>query len=753
MDIFNPKKNITCGTLQIIVYRKTSVLILIFLFVASGFFPPNARPQVQNIRFQEIQSLKVETVNSTDSEVMSGIIAHIEKQNQKLGSWQFQVDVNDTRVFYGLVGMSGLGMRFLSALEKYGNILSQDEKEKLLSFAREIGDELLSQASINNATHLIWTVSNNDSVVDYGYDFGLAGIASFYAKLFNHTNDAGDKNTAMKILETIQKGANHSDGYYWNSQLFPLLNGTEWYPTFDFQALNLTQATFLGVNFGTAGIIQAAMDYAIYTGDKSNSIVQNLIDKGMNWILQKKKTNSSEVYFPVANERQDVLSSSRASGIAGLIEVFSQLQKLNATYSLQDEINGMVSWLVGENDGESRIGVTWFNQTGEIFDQIEYGLRYGLAGILKVIAATDISTDIVMTALDDELYNFQEVGREKDGAVLYPERISFNFLEREGSISYEFGAGGLIEVLPQFEEGNFSYLLGLTAKIKAGIYSSLVENSTGFAFIDKDFQRINFSPINGIPSVLEYLPTNVEGEIAVIPTKISFDQIVEGENQEKTVIINNFGDGLMEVSFSTNTSNFAAPNEKVTLQEWSRAIATISFSPVSEGQINGKLTIDYNDKTYKNQGSISIQLHGTGFDMPKIALTSPKNGTTVNGTTTFKFEITDESGIKSATFAIANDSLFEKTLVSGSLKEDGTTYSITVNTQALDNGEYFMRITAIDFLNVKSELTIKFVVSNQPGETIPEETLNILLWGLGGLTAIAAIGATFFTIKYVRGNK
>lgn len=727
------------------MFQRYIPLLLIALLVPIPFFGISNATTRNEMRFSQSEKPYV-YINSTDYNVLSSIISKIEEERSLRGSWEFPADSNDSRVFFGLVGMAGLGMRFLTAMQKL-SILPESQRAKLLTFAEQIADELSQHALVDNSTHLIIPVESNNSMVDYGYDFGLAGISSFYSLLYNMTEKVTYKNNAYKILNAISTAVNQTDGIHWNSQLFPLLNNTDWYPYFDFIAVNQTTPSFLGIAFGTAGVVKASLEYLQLTGDATNSTVKEILNDSIAWILGQKTINVTEVTFPIVSEVSDVFTSSWASGIAGLLDLFATIQAFDQTYGLQDEIDGMVDWLVGINEEFPRIGVTWFNATGEIFDQVEYGKRFGSIGTIDVLLRLNLSSTNVFDALDEELLNFLFIGDDEDGMALYPERIDENFLIREGSISYEFGSGGMIEVLSKVNQTDFPYIEGLAAKIKASLYRLIDQES--LLFLDPDFNNINFNPMNGLPSVLEYLNTDLEGEPFVPSTTLEFGRLNVTENSSRTIRIANFGDGTLKLSLNASNSNFEIPFSSYEMDEWTLLILNVVFSPLAEGEITGEVSISFIDLTYNSTGNVTVSLVGVGIVPPSIVLVSPNNGTKVNGTVNFVFTITDDSGIKSATYSIFKED-FENSVKSGSLAQSGSNYILEINSIELGNGTFSLTVIAIDFLDVTTEVNVTFTVENIISGTTPEETVNLLLWILGSLTILAAIGATVFTVRYVR---
>ncbi len=719
------------------------LFILFLLFLPSQSL---ALPVGSAIGKIEIQGSST-YVESTDSNVLLTVISAIQDEKNQQGSWEFPADSNDSRVFYGMVGMAGLGMRFLTSREKLSSVLSSSSTDQLLGFAEEIASELIQKAIVNNATHLIIPIERNSSIVDYGYDFGLAGMASFLATLYNQTQKELYRESSFKLLNAIASSISMNDGVHWQSPLFPSLNNTDWYPYFDYLAVNRTSPTFLGIAFGSGGVAKAALDYLRLTSDSGNTTVLSLLNGSISWILNHKQVNQTEIYFPIVSEVNDVYSSSWASGVTGLVELFSALESFDSSYSLQDEISGMIDWLIGVNDDLPRIGVTWYNASGEIFDQIEYGRRFGVIGTINVLLNLNLTSASVFDALDEELLNLYFIGNEKDGTVLYPERIQDNFLIREGSISYEFGSGGIIETLSNINLTDFPYLDGLAAKVKASLFLSL--NDSSLLFVDQEFKTVNFNPMNGIPSMLEYFATEVEGEPYVSSTPLQFGKISFSENKVASVRISNFGDGVLELDLNSSTSDFTVSTSHFIMDEWTSLIIEVTFSPTVEGEIQGMLLIDYLDTVFNKLGRLTVGLSGVGIQPPLINLISPSNMSRVNGTVKFKFSISDDSGVKEASY-----SLFRQpdtnAIASGSLAKEGDLYVVELDTLKLGNGTYTMTVFAIDFLDTPSELSISFTVENLLSDQGSERTVNVLLWILGTLTVAAAIGAIVFTIRYIR---
>ncbi len=423
--------------LHVFFRNSIPILILFLLFIPAQGLTEPVMPERETIKTQA----KISYINSTDDTILSNIISAIEDEKDRRGSWEFPADSNDSRVFYGLVGMAGMGMRFLTSIDKLSSF-PVSTTNKLTTFAEEIADELIQKASVNNATHLIIPIEKNSSIVDYGYDFGLAGMASFFVELYNRTLDVSYKETAFKILNAIASSVSNNDGIYWKSPLFSTLNNTDWYPYFDYLALNKTSPTFLGIAFGSAGVAKAALHYLRETGDGGNTTVVSLLNDSVSWILGQKQVNQTEIYFPIASEVSDVYTSSWASGISGLLELFDAINEYDPSFALQDEIDGMVDWLIGVNEDLPRIGVTWYNASGEIFDQVEYGRRFGVIGTINVLLNLNITSTSVFDALDEELLNLYFIGNEEDGGVFYPERIQDDFLIREGQFHTSSGQAG-----------------------------------------------------------------------------------------------------------------------------------------------------------------------------------------------------------------------------------------------------------------------------------------------------------------------
>lgn len=179
-------------------------------------------------------------------------------------------------------------------------------------------------------------------------------------------------------------------------------------------------------------------------------------------------------------------------------------------------------------------------------------------------------------------------------------------------------------------------------------------------------------------------------KLSVIPSTISFGNVLLGETNTQTVTITNSGGGsltLTQANISGNSFSVEGLTLPVTISSGQRTNFNVAFTPKSSGDSTGTLSLVSNAP----DSPAAIPLSGSGAHSVTLAWTA--SASTVTGYNVYR------SSQSSGPYTKANSSLITETTFTDSTVQAGKTY-------------YYVT-TSVDASNVESSY------SNQVSATIP----------------------------------
>ncbi|MHA2091631.1 MAG: hypothetical protein ACW98K_12285, partial [Candidatus Kariarchaeaceae archaeon] len=305
----------------IIRARVTPIILLLFFFISPLSTPDiiSANSYGTTTIYEPKHLHLTDTLldQLTPQDVLLETLSILENRTQGT-AWDLPSHTDDPISYTGLAGgMAGIGMKFLEATSA-NSLLDVSTKTRLLQNAKAVADTLLLQTVENNDSHVLWNVTSESGYIDLGWDFGLAGIASFFTELYNQTGIQSYADISKKTLQSIYDLANHTNGLSWNVNITKFISAFAWYPVGDLFLIPSLEATFSGLAFGTTGMSRAALHYIRDTNDGSNVVALDIINESLEWMDSQSQYNASEISFNMTSEFFGVKSNSISTGAAGI---------------------------------------------------------------------------------------------------------------------------------------------------------------------------------------------------------------------------------------------------------------------------------------------------------------------------------------------------------------------------------------------------------------------------------------------------
>ncbi|MHA2171650.1 MAG: lanthionine synthetase LanC family protein [Candidatus Kariarchaeaceae archaeon] len=731
----------------IIRARVTPIILLLFFFISPLSTPDiiSANSYGTTTIYEPKHLHLTDTLldQLTPQDVLLETLSILENRTQGT-AWDLPSHTDDPISYTGLAGgMAGIGMKFLEATSA-NSLLDVSTKTRLLQNAKAVADTLLLQTVENNDSHVLWNVTSESGYIDLGWDFGLAGIASFFTELYNQTGIQSYADISKKTLQSIYDLANHTNGLSWNVNITKFISAFAWYPVGDLFLIPSLEATFSGLAFGTTGMSRAALHYIRDTNDGSNVVALDIINESLEWMDSQSQYNASEISFNMTSEFFGVKSNSISTGAAGIGKLYLDLASHfdNQTYS--DIALGIMHWLNGTDTNISRWDGTW-EVNGTLEGDFEIGLSHGLAGVLSFI--TDIyeaNPTLGLGLLVESALNLIGKGIEDGNGLKFPERENGGVRVDDGSSSFAHGAAGIYAVLlDTYTIMNASELQQTANRIRQYLLSQLKTENQYSSIKDIRSNNLENNPSRGLPGFVLMLALPTQGSLQVETTELDFSQVTIGSSQTLNVSIVNIGD--FPISFTqvfVPATVFSVHNDEIDeILGRSSINLIIVFEPQVEQRYSSVLSI-----ISENNNKFDITVEGIGFDNPVIEILEAKENNsliTTSNDLTFRLNVNDSSSIKQVSLGIGSSST---NLVN---TPGSSEYSIDWRVQDLENGTYALTFTAVDVAEHSTTLilvyTIGFYTSDIAEQVFSDRNLMILIIIVG----VLIIAAVVLTRKYL----
>ncbi|MDH5404497.1 MAG: hypothetical protein OEZ01_11130 [Candidatus Heimdallarchaeota archaeon] len=681
-------------------------MLLILLF--SGI---NLETMGEMTEFNSENSLNQSHVNNhynSEDVFLSSLDILINRKNSS-GSWKFNgYSYDDPYYFHGISGgLAGLGNQLLDVSQKSVSWITTDVQQQLVSIAMEIGDTLIDQGTITT-NEAIWSIHNTTAEIDLGWDFGLAGIAAFFTKLYHISGITAYQNIANQTLTSIYNRANFTGGLHFLSQIPYFSLNWSWYPTLDFNYLtNEFNATFTGFALGTTGIAQAALMYQNYA-DTTEDYLDEMINSSLQFIYSNAIRNGNELSISMTSEDPLIQATSMATGVSGIGNFFIDLFNYNSNVTLYNDAMSIVQWLNGTSIDTPRSIKSWINDTEIIDETYEIGKTNGIAGVgefLLRIAELENSEALNYT-LDEVVYAlYQSRSTVIDRLYQFPERFLTYIPLQQGSTSWAHGTGGIYAFL--FDAASYlddNFILSYLSNVKEYLLENVIEEGPNYAISDISSGLIELNPYIGLPGSLLYLSVLSLGKLSITTHVVNFNQVEVGNMESQSIEIKNIGEDVIQFNWSIPSTPFNAIPVNSLLSGRSSVMLNVTFNPTDEQSYESEIIV----YSILEDISITIDIYGLGFDNPVLHKTSglDNNSEIIERTVIhFEFEVMDGSGISSVLMYTNGQSPQSLTTIAGTSK-----YEIDWDLETIVNGTYVLNFMAIDLLGHNSNYTLVFTV-------------------------------------------
>jgi hypothetical protein len=682
-------------------------------------------------------------LNQSPNQLLLDTLAILNIRSQNDG-WTLPTYSQDTNVYTGIAGgLAGIGLKLLETRKLSDNSIFSNLDELLLNYAEEISTDLVSSAKEINDTNAVWSVSNDTTHIELGWDFGLAGISAFYTELYNQTQKFQYIEIAEKIFQTIFDLANHSNGLSWHSNVSEFITALNWYPQGDFLFYPSLNATFNGVAFGTAGIAKAALSYLRDGNDSTNILVNNILNESLIWLEHQSLMNGSELSFTVAHEFTELKSTNYATGVSGIGGLYIDLMEYTGNVTYLERAESIMHWLNGTETDSPRWKKTWeYNET--LAEDFEIGLTHGLAGIVSFISRIyekNPTWDPVLIGL--ATLQLLSYGSEDENKIEFPERVVSNKKIEIGSTSWSEGAVGIFHTLLQvYDYMNETELQEANNKIRSYLLTQTKEEGGRLSIHDHRTNQLENNPYRGMPGLLSLLVIPLSGILHIQQTELQFGMVELGKIVSFSIVLENLGDlpvSLTWTAFGVN-SGFSTSSDITEIAGRSEYLFNVSFTPSEEKVYSSSFTF------YSLGEDHTIDLEGTGFDRPSLTVTS----SLANDSILSKLQDID------ITIVVEDSSTVQKVemkvddqITALSLEPDTNIYSTTWATSDLSNGTYTLEFTAFDILGNTNSINLVYTIgiytSNIAEKAFSERNRNILI----GVIAVLFVAAIFITRRYM----
>ncbi len=735
VESFSKKNELT-----IIMKLKSSIYFLSLFILLIPVYTPGFIDKQDNIR--------VDIDQKSSIELFEGALSYLESKSSNFSNFITYSDEfnSSTLVYYGKVGLAGTGLNLLEARKNDASWVGTDVNDRLLSLATDIADFLISIASVDNATHSIISLNNENDLVDLSLEFGLLGITEFFIELYNQTQTALYADFATKLMQSVNDLAitNSTDMYFRYDSYITMNNSWTPYNDFDYYFSNLYpehEFTFSGMSFGTAGIISTAIKFLDIV-DANSNLVGTMMNKSIHYLWRSSRINGSELSFYTAEEYTGMESTSIATGVAGIGNTYLELYSLTANNTYLDNAVGIMHWLNGTTSGERRTGTSWIiNDT--VDDDLEFGLEFGLAGIIDFLDNLyDYTKDINQTVLIKEAtISLRNYGTLDSDLLSFPERYIDGSFILKGSTSYSYGSGGILELFNKIGiKYNNSFYNEYAAQIKNYLKQTYQMIDGYTAIYTRETFNFETNPKIGISGTLLYLSSFTQGLLDFDYSKIVFPETELGYSSVKTLVLNNTGEATLRIFNITVGEYFTVDNTELNIAGNASAELNITFTPLKEGIIGTSINFTNGLMQY------SIIIETSGYDNPQlVSFTGPSNNTEFNEYKKLDFvlEVSDQSAISSVVMRLMNEN--ETDILSSAMIFEDNVYKGSWDPANYANGTYILDFEITDALNHKT--IVRYVYSIGIYTPALEERIfsDTVLYGIIIATVVLLIIAIILT--------
>ncbi len=639
-------------------------------------------------------------------------------------NWQEFRNPGDDQLYYSVAGgIAGLGMQLLRT-------------NGTLSLTEQVANDLLGFAQVNNATHTIWSVSDNTTEIDLGYDFGLSGIAAFYSKLALVTQNTTYTAVAYRIYSSILDLSTVDTKISWETNL-TYLDGNYWY-AFDYFTDQMDFATYTGRAFGPVGLGVSILDYVEAPG-ANLTFAREVLDLVNTFLAESSIDIEGYSVLPIT-VGDTVVSNSRALGVSGIGEYYFNYLQFDNDSLIQSRLEGMISWLL---DGDNYLG----NLYDETIDLESYwtGLELGISGNLRFLSLTYDSLNSTQQGKVLNLWNLISLLREGiNGGLGFPEYVN-NGQKIDLTSSLAYGTAGIVETLLGFEQlVNQTKELNRLDLYRTSILNSIANFSAGLYYPVVD--EYGHGASVGLAGVLYLFTISTLPLVTVSVSSVNFGEVEIGETSLETVVITNIGFSMANISVNGTTDEFSTNMSDFTLDAGKSVPLNLVFTPQNETALTNVIFLLIN-----NASSIGIQVSGQGIDSPSITSLGLGEGSVIEGTVDLTFNITDSSLIKEVKLKILDGN--GESVLSTTLDSTTSTYIYSWDTKTVENANYTIVVSAVDIHDRIGELRVDVEVVNPVTKPTDFLSSDVFIYSLVGAIVILAVIGTVQTVNTMRKSK
>jgi len=696
------------------------------------------------------QNLSINTIEQTQSvipnEILQDSLDLLQLRKESLGSWNLPSMTTDPTQYFGIAGgMAGIGLKLLEVADLIE--LNVDVEDQILAMVIEIGDELITKGSIDGTT-AVWTIDVDSSTIDFGWDFGLAGIAAFYTQLYKHTQDIQYQELVEKIFNSIFDLIQIDTTLNFSTSIIEEFVGLDWYMLPEHLIYEeLSPLGFTGTSIGVAGILKSLVTFLQDTNFEPDTAFNDNIFTIADFLSDQANYTGEEISFSIAID-SPANGSNFGYGLGnfGIADVYYSLYQHFDDDSYLDIATGIVNWANTSINGFPRMALGNTIE-GTPTGLIELGYMNGFTAIGLFLTRIGIGEDDqeyldLALSLANLILSYKE---ETSSTISLPERLNQGTRQFVGSNSWSSGSAGMYQfifsIATEIEDLG---LLNEVSKIKNQIIAQTGIENEKTAFENFFTEEIENNPYVGFPGQLFALIQETPGRLFIDLEAIDFDRVEVGRIKSHTISLENLGDTSISVSIDIEGSGFSVDTTSIQLEGKQIQPIEISFTPTSEQDYEGTITIT------SGVDGFTTTLEGVGFDRPTITVTSSiANETALSKAENIVFLVT----VSDSTL-IQGGSVRVKTNDGASTQLDGggeiNQYTYTWNSNGLVNGTYVITFSATDLSGNTGETifvyTIGIYTPSRGEEVFSERNQNFLIYAI----IFVVIAAIVVTRKYMK---
>lgn len=451
---------------------------------------------------------------------------------------------SDPKIYYGQSGgYAGIGQVLLDALQMNSPTIPAQLTTRVEEFVKDIAEELEAE-KLTNASYSIWPVHNGTDLIDLSWDFGIAGISSFFVDLFDYFDDPSYLETAEKGLKYILDTFNSTHG--WTSFIIEELKSNSWYPNIEFDLFYLLRdnATFTGRAFGYTGIGKAALNY-MNKAEVISEPIEELLNTTISQLASSLIQNGTAIYFPNSVE-VNFTSINQATGVSGIGKFYLDLYEFSNNETYLNNSIGIGNYIFGAADGVNKVGQTWIYNGVPYSSSVEFGQEHGIAGVIEYlldIAEASGNNTYAITARNAADILLGYTSEEANQRFIGDRIVNSNILPNDKTNSWSYGGGGVFAAIYRVGEYFSSQLYRTQAEQMKNFLRTLTKEDNGILSVyTVETGLIENNPSNGLPDAFRYLTLPLQGQISVAQTSIDFGRVEEGDSVVLELAITNVGE-------------------------------------------------------------------------------------------------------------------------------------------------------------------------------------------------------------------